>query len=671
MSEQQKDNLHEDADGKQQPAEVSPNNDKPAAETATDESKEQESAASAEVAKESPENEKPASQPEAQADSDDDDDPQSEIDESNAEDAEDEGHQDRHNIPMKDYHAMSMEELADELEKLVKNEKVQAIKQHVDQIKSEFDMKFSELLEQKKEDYLNEGGNEIDFHFSSPVKKRFNDIYSAYKEKRNTYYRNLEDRLKTNLEKRLEIIEELKGLINVEENINETYKHFKDLQDRWRNAGPVPRVSYNDVWRTYHHHVEIFYDFLDLNRDLRDLDFKHNLEEKQKIIVKAEALAEEGDVMKAFRELQVLHKIWKEDIGPVDREHREDIWNRFSAATRVIHRKRQEYFKNQDKIHEANLKVKQEIIAKIAEIARNPVNSHNLWQKQIKEIEALREAFFKAGRVPYKVNEATWAAFKEAVRSFNRNKNAYYKNLKKEQQANLEKKTELVELAESLKDSEDWENTTPVMKKIQSDWKKIGHVPRKHSDRVWKEFKAACNYYFDRLHARRNKDFKVEMEAFDEKKKLLDSLKEFELSGDKEKDLKELKTYIAQWKEIGKVPFNKRNIEGKFNKILDALFRKMDLDKEKAEMIKYGNKLQELADADNENLIRNERVFIRRKIDEVKAEIRQLENNLQFINADDSNPIVKDVKANIDKYREDLEIWKAKLKKLKNMNKTD
>ncbi|NER14171.1 DUF349 domain-containing protein [Leptobacterium flavescens] len=592
-----------------------------------------------------------------------------EIDESNAEDAEDEHNHKRHIIPVLDYHSMSMDDLVEELQKLVRNEKVQAIKTHVDGIKHEFDLKFQEFLEQKKEDFVNEGGNEIDFRYSSPLKTRFNKVYGEYKEHRNQYYKNLEQTLKDNLSNRLEIIEELKGLINVEENINTTYKHFKELQDRWRSAGPVPRMSYNDVWRTYHHHVEIFYDFLDLNRDLRDLDFRHNLEEKEKLVARAEELSKEEDISKAFRELQVLHKVWKEEIGPVDREHREDVWNRFSAATKAIHDRRQEYFKNLDSVYEKNLEIKNGIIAGINQIAEKKASNHNEWQKQIREIEALRESFFAAGKVPHKVNEATWAAFKEAVRTFNRNKNAFYKNLKKEQHDNYEKKLELVKLAESLKDSDDWAQTTPILKKVQEDWKKIGHVPRKFSDKIWNDFKTACNHYFDRLHAQRNEDNKEELEAFEAKKAFLDRLKEFELSGEKEKDLEAIKAYISEWKSIGRVPYNKKSIEAKFNKILDALFRKLDMDKQEAELLKYGNKLQQLAGAKDGHLLDNERIFIRRKIDELKSAIRQLENNLQFFsNASEDNPLVKDVVKNIDKHKSDLELWKAKLKKLRTMD---
>ncbi|NNK21482.1 MAG: DUF349 domain-containing protein, partial [Flavobacteriaceae bacterium] len=370
-----------------------------------------------------------------------------EIEETNAEDAEDEENHRRHHIPMQDYHSMTMENLVGELQRLIRTEKVQAIKNHVDAIKSEFDLKFQEFLEEKKEEFISNGGNEVDFRYNSVAKRQFNEVYSDYREKRNAYYRNLEQNLKSNLEKRLHIIEELKALVNVEEDINTTYKNFKDLQEQWRHAGAVPRSHYNDVWRTYHHHVEIFYDFLHLNRELRDLDFKYNLEEKEKLVQRAEALAQEPDLNKAFRELQTLHKIWKEDIGPVDKEHREAIWERFSNATKAMHQRRQEHFKELEKSFEGNLVKKNEIIDAITVLGENVANDHKGLQKQIRELEALRSDFFAAGKVPQKVNEDTWNRFKEAVRAFNRKKNVFYKNLKKDQQLNLEKKRELVKLA--------------------------------------------------------------------------------------------------------------------------------------------------------------------------------------------------------------------------------
>lgn len=588
-----------------------------------------------------------------------------EIEESNAEDAEDVDNEKRHHIPFLDYHSMSLENLVGELQRLVKNEKVQAIGKHASSIKYEFDQKFQEFLEHKKEEFVANGGNEIDFRYNSVAKRQFNEVFGEYREKKDQYYKQLEQNLKSNLQKRLEIIEQLKGLVNVEEDINTTYKNFKELQENWRNAGPVPRNNYNDVWRTYHHHMEIFYDFLHLNRELRDLDFKHNLEEKLKLVESAEALVNEPDLGKAFRELQTLHKIWKEDIGPVAKEQREEVWERFSNATKAMHQRRQEHFQDLEKVYEKNLEKKQEIIATIREVSENVSNNHRALQQQIKEVEALRDSFFKTGKVPQKVNEQTWSAFKEAVRTFNRNKNAFYKNQKKEQLDNLEKKRALLNLALSLKDSDDREMATPEMKRIQSEWKKIGHVPRKYSDKIWAEFKEACNHYFNRLHAEKNESQKEEYENYEKKMACLDRLKAFQITGDKEKDLSTLKEFINEWKQHGRIPYNKKHIHGKFNKIVDALFRKLGVSKQESELLRYGDKMQQLAKGDDDRAISNERTYIRRKIDESKAEIRQLENNLQFFsNASEDNPLVKDVIQNINRHKDALETWQAKLKKL-------
>ncbi|MBG6132315.1 hypothetical protein IWQ47_003713 [Aquimarina sp. EL_43] len=593
---------------------------------------------------------------------------QDQMDEAVAEHSEDESTIERHNIEKKDYHAMNKEELVKELRELIKNEKIQAIREHVEEIKSEFNEKFNEEVEQKKEEFLADGGDIIDFYYSTPIKKEFNSVYFDYKEKRNSYYQNLKKDLQENLKRRLELIDELKGLLNVDENINTTYNHFKSIQERWRNAGPIPRDKYNTVWNTYHHHTENFYDFLHLNREFRDLDFKHNLEQKLKIIERATELAQETDVNRAFRELQLLHKMWKEDLGPVGKEYREPIWEKFSALTKKIHENRQRYFKDQDKIYEQNLEVKREIIAKIIEVSQDHPKNHNGWQQKIKEIEALRDDFFKAGKVPSNLNEQTWSEFKTAVRDFNRNKNAFYKGLKKDQFDNLNKKMELIQIAEDNKDSDDFTAITPLMKKIQSDWKKIGHVPRKDSDRIWKRFKDACNSYFDRLHAERNEANKEELISLEKKQEHIEALKKLELSGDTEADLKTIKDNIAIWKTLGRVPYKKKNIEAEYNKILDGFFQQLNLGRKETELIKYENKLNTLSGQSDDRALRNEQSFIRKKIDEVNGEIRQLENNLQFFkHAKDDNPMVRDVRKNIEKHKENLDVWKAKLNKIKQL----
>lgn len=592
-----------------------------------------------------------------------------EIDDSNAEDAEDEGNKDRHNIEEKDYESLNMEQLVIELERLVKNEKVQAISKHVNALKHEFDKQFHDLLEEKKEEFLSNGGVEMDFRYNSPLQRSFRDTYKDYKQRLTAHYKNLEKNLKQNLNNRLEIIEQIKALTeDAEDSMSTKYKSFKDLQDQWRNAGPIPRDKYNNAWNSYHFNVERFYDLLHLDRDLRDKDFEHNLELKTKIIEQAEDLAKDDNINRAFRELQNLHKIWKEELGPVAREHREPIWERFKEATKKINDRRQDYFKGLDELYEQNLVNKQAIIEKIAQISSENINSHKGWQNKIKEVEALREEFFKAGKVPIKVNEATWAKFKDVVRSFNRKKNQFYKDLKKEQYVNLEKKQELVKIAEENKDNDDFEATTPLMKKIQLDWKQIGHVPRKDSDKIWKQFKKACNHYFDRLKDQRNAATAEEEQAFKEKETLLAQVKELKLSGEQKEDLATIKEQINKWKNIGRVPRNKRHIEGDFNNTLDGLFKNLDLNKSEAEMIKFENKLQDLSSADNQRDLDNERFYIQKKVDEIKGEINQLENNLQFFtNVKSDNPLVKEVHKNIKKHKEELALWKTKLKKIKSL----
>ena len=591
-----------------------------------------------------------------------------EIDASNAEDAEDESNAERHELEDKDYHAMSMDELTAEFSKLLKHHKIQTISKHVNEIKGEFNAKFNELLEEKKEEFIDDGGNEIDFYYTNDTKKLFNSLYKEYKQAISAYYKEREQNLKQNLENRLEIIEEIKGLLNVEENMGTTYKTFKELQERWRNAGPIPRDKYNNAWNTYHHHVERFYDFLHLNNDLRDMDFKHNYEQKLKIIERAEELAQDENTNRSFRELQVLHKLWKEELGPVGKEHREEIWERFSNATKAIHDKRQAYFADMEKAHEKNLERKEEIIAQIEAIAADKANSHNAWQKKIKEIEALREAFFKAGKVPLKVNESTWAKFKNAVRTFNRGKNSFYKELKKDQYDNLKKKKELIQIAEDNKDSDDFATVTPLMKKIQNDWKKIGHVPRRDSDKIWKQFKAACNHYFDRMHEERKAENQHLYDAFDKKVKLLEALKDLKLTEDNKADIETLKSKIAEWKEVGHVPQNKRYIDGKFYKAIDDAFDKLKMDKSKLEMVKFESKLENLADPEDTRLLDNEYNFIKKRIDEIKSDINQLENNLQFFsNVKSDNPLVKEVHKNIANHKKELDTWKSKLTKVRGM----
>ena len=573
--------------------------------------------------------------------------------------------------PNIDYSQLTELELISELKSIIHSKPVQQIKDTVENIKNEFNLKFQEGLEKNKENFLAEGGNIIDFYYTTPEKKEFDSFYYHYKDKRSTYYKNLQKDQKANLTKREEIIEELKSLFNAKENTSTIYKRFRDIQERWFETGSIPRDKYNTVWNNYHHHVENFYDILHLDREFRDRNFKQNLEHKLRLIGRAEELTKEENNSKAFRELQMLHKMWKEEIGPVAKEFSDDIWEKFSAATKIIHDKRNEYLEEQEKVAEKNVDLKIELINNIASLTETAKNKgHQTWQNTIKKVQELRDQFFESGKVPRSKNKEIWNSFKEATRNFNKEKNAFYKGQKKEQFDNLAKKKELIKVAQDNKDGDDFETLTPLMKKIQADWKKIGHVPRKDSDKIWKEFKAICNHYFDRLHSQKDEANKEELANFEAKKTFLESLKSLTLEGDHSKDIAAITSKIKEWKRLGRVPYTKKNIEQDFNKTLDTLFEKLDVDKKQIELIKFENKLNSFVSEEDDRKLKNEEFFISKKVGEIKNEIRQLENNLLFFkHVKDDNPMVKDVHKNISKQKENLNTWIEKLKKVRVIRK--
>ena len=572
-------------------------------------------------------------------------------------------------VEMLDYESLNLEELVNQLGLLVHGDQIQSINNNVNTIKSVFNLKFGELLKIEKEKFLSEGGELTDFQYNNPLKLTYNSHLYDYKIKRNEYFANQDNLLKSNLETKLEIIEELKHLIDSANDGGVMYKMFKDVQDKWRAVGPIPRAKYNDTWRTYHHHVERFYDLLHISNDLRELDFKHNLEEKLKLVEKAEELDKLKDVNAAFNELQILHKLWKEEVGPVSREHREEVWGRFSEATKKIHDKRHDFFKELKSKYEGNIDKKLAVIKEIEDLDFSKNKSKTDWQKSIKEIEDLRNKFFSIGQVPRAKSDKIWDKFKEATRKFNGAKNNFFKDVKKDHLENLNQKKLLIEKAESIKESTEWEATTAVMKKIQSDWKKIGHVPRKYSDKLWKEFKDACNYYFDRLHNVQDEGNKEQLEVFNKKKELLNIIKEQSSNPDAEITIDMVKGYVEQWRALGRVPYEMRHIEMKFNKLLDKIVDASKIEKKDIEMMKFTNLVGSYLDQKDYRKLDSEQLFVRKKVDETVREIQQLENNIGFIsNIKKDNPLVKNVMDQIDGHKEKLEVWKTKLKYLRTLD---
>ena len=567
-------------------------------------------------------------------------------------------------VPQVDYTKFSLSEMVASLDNLLKNQPIQNVKKNVDDIKSVFNAKFAKLLAEKKAAFLAEGGNSIDFQFSSPDKTAYNKLMNSYKEKKDHYYKELDKQLNQNLQTRVLVIDALKELIQ-NADPKTMYKEFQELKNRWNSIGPVPRSKYNDTWRNYHHHVERFYDLLHMSNDFRDLDFKHNYDEKLKLVEEAETLSQEADVMNAFKQLQELHRKWKEDYGPVAREKREEIWKRFSEATKVIHQKRDQYFSELKSKYEGNIDKKRAVIEKLNAFDYSALKSHSDWQKGIKDFEALREEFFAVGKVPKAKSNMIWEEFKQATKPFNHAKNKFYKEVKKEQQDNLNKKLKLVEVAQSLKDSDDFDTATETMKRIQADWKRIGHVPRKFSDKIWKDFKSACNAYFDRLHQEQDKKDVQGNEAYDAKRAILDQLRTLSEEGS-EPTTEEVMGLVEKWKDCGAVPGNKRHIEGKFDKALERVFAKLGVPKDQAAMFRFKTMIDALVDQNNSRKLESEMNFIRKKIDELVKESKQLENNLSFIsNAGEDNPLVANVQKSIDEMEDEMDIWNMKYNYLK------
>lgn len=581
-----------------------------------------------------------------------------------------------HELEMPDYAEYTPDALLKEAEKLLKTEPVQNIKSHFEAIRKNILKQLNEERQQKLKEFLETGGVEMDFQYVQPLREKFRNIYAEYKSRRQKHYKELQDVLDNNLKVKLNLIEQIKELVNKDESIGDTFKEFNAIQQEWRNTGPVPRQESADLWRTYHHHVENFYEYIKINKELRDLDFKKNREAKDELIAKAEKLTEKDNIREAFKELQNLHKKWK-NLGHVEREHREPMWERFSEATKNLHEKREQYYAEMRERANELIEEKKKLLSRLKDIDYSDIDSHHRWQKSIKDVEGIRSDFRKLGRISHPENDSIWDEFRALLREFNHSKNQYYKNLKKEHHENLAKKRELVEIAEKLKDSDDWGEATNEMKRIQAEWKKIGHVPKSESDKIWKQFRSACNHYFDRL-TEHNKDRDKALEGnYTAKQEKLQELKAYEPAGeDQKQSVARLKEIINAWKELGPVPRSRNQIEVEFNKVLDQKFKAIDMDRKESQRIRFENKMDAMTDGNNDRQLSYERQAIRKQIDEAQKELNQFETNMSFFSSSNpNNPLLKEAEKNIRRQKEQIELLQEKLKmlnvKIREINKAE
>tara|TARA_B100001057_G_scaffold236611_1_gene236900 strand:+ start:8893 stop:10821 length:1929 start_codon:yes stop_codon:yes gene_type:complete len=496
------------------------------------------------------------------------------------------------------------------------------------------------------------------------IKSIFLDSIKIFSAKKRKYFNELNSNQKENLIKRQELIQKIKDLIVVDENPNKLYSKFKILKEQWHETGQVPITDRNNIWETYRHHVSNFYDFLHLNRDLRELDFKHNYEEKIKIIQRAEDLDKIDDIVKASRDLNDLHRLWKNELGPVSREHSDKLWTRFQAASHKIHVKRQSLFKELSTTQQSNYEKKQEVISKMKNLITSAVKTHSEWQGKIKEFENFKIEFQNIKNLNRNKNKKCWDDFRKVARDFNKEKNTFYKNQKKELRKVIEEKKSIInEVKNIIVENKISENLSKV-KKLQEDWKKVGYLPRKVSNALWDEFKDELNKFYEILKSGSTNLNEDEQKIFNEKSDFIDKLKFSKKNIEINEVEIESKEIIATWNNMGELNQNSLNIlNRKMLKKLSSIINKLDIDDIKKHNLIFDLEIE--LNRKNSGEVIKKIQFIKRKISEFKNESIQLQNNLEFFSDSSSdNPLFKNVTTKIETIKDDIELWTERLKKV-------
>ena len=479
------------------------------------------------------------------------------------------------------------------------------------------------------------------------VEKGFKDLYNKYRKEKAEYNKQLDKEREDNLAVKEQVIADLKNLIEKGEDVNATFPEFREIQNRWRSVGPVPAQSFRNINETYQLYVEQFYDMVKINRELRDLDFKKNLEAKEQFCQLAEQLAENSNIIEAFRELQKLHEQWKE-YGPVAKEYREQIWDRFKAATAVINKKYQAFFEGLKEQQAENLAKKTVLCEKVEEIAAREVLSSNQWNAFSKEIEEVQKEWKMIGFASKKDNQKIYDRFRAACDNFYGRKREFYTDYKDSMNANLEKKVALCEAAEALKTSTDWKKTTDQFISLQKQWKEIGAVPRKKSELLWKRFRAACDEFF----AERDKQAKPENDFYGNlkaKQALIEEIRAYELKGDAS-DQEAMRQFQARWQEIGFVPFKEKEKVGQAYK--EAISKKFPKEPRRGRSQAKPQK--------------SEKEILIQKYNQLEQDVITYENNIGFFSmSKNSEPLIKQMQERIAQAKVELNDLAAQIRALK------
>lgn len=558
---------------------------------------------------------------------------------------------------------LTKQELCDQLKKLLEADEVTTIKTKVDAIKQLFYKKSKQQTEKERAEFIANGGYELDF-IPSPteLEDEFKELLSEYKNKKAKGLAQQEQEKENNLLKKNHIIEQIQNLVESKEDVSANIAVFRQLQQDWKATGQVPVQHMNDVWRSYNLSQEAFWDLIKINNELREYDFKKNLEAKNRLCEIAETLDEEKDVVSAFRTLQKLHEEWHE-LGPVARELREELWGRFKAASAAINKKHQSHFESIREIEEKNYQLKIALCEKLEALDYSKLSSFKEWDEMTKQVLELQEEWRQIGFAPKKHNQKIFDKYRNLCDTFFKAKADFFKDLKTSFSANLDKKKELCEKVEALKDSTDWKETSELMIQYQKEWKTIGPVPKKFSDEIWKRFISACDYFFEQKNKNVSDKRGGELQNLDLKKVVIEKIRNFKKEENPSQSLAALKALAAEWNSIGHVPFkDKDKLYKEYRTALDAQFDSLNISASQRRLESFKSNLKEMSEK-GENKLYREREKLVRAYEHLKSEIATYENNIGFlsISSKRGGGMIQEMERKIETLREECAVLEKKI----------
>lgn len=559
------------------------------------------------------------------------------------------------------YAAMDKKQLVEVLQNLAQ-QPVNEVKEDVVRVRVAFAAIRKEELAKEKEAFIAKGNEEAAFApAADELEEQFKSLYAEIKEKR-AAYNAAQDALKAeNLAKKREIISKINEIAEDADNVNRQYSTVQQLQQDFKAIGEVPSENDTEVWKSYQVAVERFYDLLKMNKELRDYDFKKNLEQKQALCAEAEALDEEADIVDAFKKLQQLHTSWRE-IGPVSKEIREELWTRFKNASAVINKKYQSFFEERKANEKKNAEGKEALCVKIEAISTDNLKTYAAWDEATKAIIGLQEEWKKLGFASRKVNTELFARFRKSCDEFFAKKAEFFKRMKDELAANLAKKIELCEKAEALKDSTEWKKTTDALIALQKEWKTVGPVVKKHSDAVWKRFIAACDAFFEEKKKQNVNVHSVEHENLKQKKDIIAQINSILENKETEDAPNKVRELMKKWQEVGHVPYKEKDkVYAEYKATIDKAFEQLDMKAKKARMANFANSINQMSDTGK---VYHERERLVRAYEMKSQELKTYENNLGFFNAQSKsgNSLVKEMERKIANIKEEIAMLEQKIK---------